>query len=171
MSAIALVVARAANGVIGANGGIPWHIPEDLRRFRSLTIGKPCIMGHKTWDSLPRKPLPGRLNIVVTRDRAFSAVEAVAAYSFEDALARAKAEKADGIAVIGGAEIYRAALALAELVHLTEIHAEFRGDACFPALDSCNWREIAREEHVAPNGLGYAFVTLERVTAQRKEGR
>ncbi len=162
MSKIALVVARAANGVIGAKGGIPWRIPDDMRHFKRLTLGKPCIMGRKTWESLPKKPLADRLNIVVTRDPGFSAPGAVVAHSFDDALARAERDAPSEIAVIGGAAIYEAALPSAQVLHLTEVHAAFEGDVFFPDLPSADWRETAREEHVAPDGLRYAFVTRER---------
>ncbi|HEX4081043.1 MAG TPA: dihydrofolate reductase [Rhizomicrobium sp.] len=167
MTRIALVVAAASNGVIGSRGAIPWHIPEDMRRFRSLTMGKPCIMGRKTWESLPKKPLSGRLNIVVTRDAGLAAPGAEVVPTFEAAVERAEREGADEIAVIGGAEIYRAALLLADLVHLTEIHAAFDGDARLPALSVEDWREASREEHLSGEGLRYAFVTLERVRVPR----
>jgi dihydrofolate reductase len=162
MSIIALVVARAANGVIGAHGGIPWRIPEDMRHFRDVTLGKPCIMGRKTWESLPKKPLPGRLNIVVTSDRTLAAAGAAVAHSFNEAVARAQSESSEEISVIGGAEIYRAALPVSSLVHLTEIHAEFAGDAYFPELGGNQWQEIAREERATSDGLAYAFVILTR---------
>jgi dihydrofolate reductase len=163
MSRIALVVARAANGVIGDNGKIPWRLPEDMRRFRQVTMGKPCVMGRKTWDSLPKKPLPGRLNIVVTRDLHFIAEGAAVVHSLDEAIARARLESADEIAIIGGEGIYRAALPRADVIHLTEVLAEFPGDAYFPAIDASAWRETAREDHVPDSGLEYRFVTLERV--------
>ena len=163
MSRIALVAARAANGVIGAKGSIPWNIPADLRRFRSLTIGKPCIMGRKTWESLPRMPLPGRLNIVVTRDSRFHAPGAEVANSLEAAISRGEKEVSEEIAVIGGAEIYREAMPRADVIYLTEVHADFRGDVIFPSIVTEQWRESGREEHVSPDGLRYSFVTLERI--------
>ena len=162
MSPVALVVARAANGVIGAGGRIPWRIPEDVRRFKRLTLGKPCIMGRKTWESLPRKPLVDRLNIVVTRDAHFIAPEAVVARSFDEACVRAQQEKRSEIAVIGGAAIYEAALPVASIIHLTEVHAAFEGDTLFPWLASAEWREVWREERETTDELRYAFVTLER---------
>jgi len=162
MTVISLVVARARNCVIGNRGAIPWRIPEDMRRFKQLTLGKPVIMGRKTWDSLPKKPLPGRTNIVVTRDRAFHAGGAMTAHSVDEALERACFEKPGEIAIIGGAEIYAAALPLANRIHLTEIDAEFEGDALMPPFDAAAWRETGREAHQTPEGLAYAFVTLER---------
>jgi dihydrofolate reductase len=163
MTRIALVVAAASNGVIGARGAIPWRIPEDMRRFRSLTLGKPCIMGRKTWESLPKKPLPGRLNIVVTRQSRLEVPGAEVATTFEAAVGRAEREGPGEVAVIGGAEIYRAALAVADLVYLTEIHAQFDGDAHFARLNMDEWRETSREEKHSGEGLRYAFVTLVRI--------
>ncbi len=167
MSEIILVVAAAENDVIGKNGAIPWHLPEDLRRFKALTMGHAIVMGRATWDSLPRKPLPGRRNIVLTRSPGWAADGAVAAASLPQALAEAK----DGaIFVIGGAQIYRAALDAATRIELTRIHRAFDGDAHFPALDKTRWRETAREDHAAPDGLRYSFVTLIRVPGTRAPG-
>jgi len=154
MSDITLVLAAAENGVIGAKGAIPWRLPDDMKRFKALTMGKPVVMGRKTWDSLPKKPLPGRENIVVTRDEAFQAEGARVVHSIADVL---KGE----VMVIGGAEIYRAALPLATRIELTEVHGEFAGDAMF-TFDRAPWREIARERHVSPEGLAYSYVTLTR---------
>lgn len=163
MSQIVLVVARAETGVIGARGRIPWHLPEDLRRFRRLTIGKPCIMGRRTWESLPKRPLPERLNIVVTRDPEFRPPGAEIANSLEAAIVRGEKENADEIVVIGGAEIYQAAMPRTDVIYLTEIHADFAGDAFFPAVDTSQWSEASRLEHVSADGLRYSFVTLERI--------
>ncbi len=164
---ISLILARADNGVIGDCGGLPWRLPDDLRRFKSLTLGKPCIMGRKTWQSLPRKPLPGRTNIVVTRDRAFAAEGAVVVPTFEDAIARAELEKSCEIMVIGGAGIFAAALPRAGRIHLTEIHAAPAGDTRLAAFDPAHWRETAREDHKAPDGLAYSTVTLVRANVRR----
>ncbi|MDE2134371.1 MAG: dihydrofolate reductase [Alphaproteobacteria bacterium] len=161
---ISLILARADNGVIGDKGGLPWRLPEDLRRFKSLTLGKPCIMGRKTWQSLPKKPLPGRTNIVVTRDRTFVAEGAVVVPTFEDAIARAEREQPSEIMVIGGAGIFAVALARAERIHLTEIHASPAGDTRLPAFDPALWRETARQDHKAPDGLAYSTVTLVRAS-------
>ena len=157
MSGITLVVAVAENGVIGKDGALPWRIPEDLKRFKALTMGRPVIMGRKTWDSLPKKPLPGRRNIVVTRNAAFRAEGATGARSFGDALAIAQTENPDSVMVIGGAEIFAAALPLAQRIELTEVAASPAGDAFMPPLDRKQWREVARQD-----GAGYSFVTLER---------
>lgn len=161
---VSLVIARGANGVIGQRGQIPWRIPADMKHFKTVTMGKPCIMGRKTWDSLPKKPLPGRTNIVLTRDRNLRAEGAVALSSLEEAIACAEAEGAEEIAVIGGADIYRAALLRASRIHLTEVHGEFEGDVRMPPFDTAEWQEVWRENH-PPDSVGtpaFSFVTLER---------
>jgi dihydrofolate reductase len=155
---VSLVLAMADNGVIGAQGALPWRIADDMRRFKALTMGKPIVMGRKTWDSLPKKPLPGRTNIVVTRDTAWHADGAVVVHSLDAALAR----DAEEIAIIGGAEIYKAALPRANIVHLTQVHATFEGDAHMPVFDPGQWREIMREDRETPEGLRYSYVTLEK---------
>nr|AIA17387.1 Dihydrofolate reductase [uncultured bacterium] len=157
MSEIVLVVAIAQNGVIGNNGLIPWHISDDMKRFKALTLGHTVVMGRKTWDSLPRKPLPGRINVVVTRQTDWQAEGAVVANS----LGQATAGTSGTVMVIGGAEIYERALPLASRIELTEIHKDFDGDARF-VLDRTGWHETLREEHVTPDGLRYSYVTLTR---------
>jgi len=161
---IALVVAQAANGVIGQHGKIPWYIPADMRHFKAVTMGKPCIMGRKTWDSLPKRPLPGRTNIVLTRDSGFRAEGAITVLSLEEAVPRAEAESPQEIAVIGGAHIYRAVLPLAMRVYLTEVHAAFSGDVTMPVFSPLEWKEVTREDHAAGDtaGIAFSFVTLER---------
>jgi dihydrofolate reductase len=141
--------------VIGKDGAIPWRLPEDMRRFKALTLGHAVVMGRKTWDSLPPKnrPLPGRRNLVVTRDTNWRA-EGAERVTLETALA-------GDIFVIGGAEIYRAALPLAGRIELTEVQGDFDGDAHF-TFDRAQWRETARQDHVSAEGLAYSFVTLER---------
>lgn len=153
-----LIYARAANGVIGHEGALPWHIPADLRRFKALTLHKPMIMGRKTFDSFP-SPLPGRRHIVLTRDAGWRAEGAEAAHSVDQALALA----GDGeVAVIGGAEINALFLPLASRIELTEVHAELPGDTFMPPLGAA-WRESFREEHPAAEGRpAFAFVTLTR---------
>jgi len=153
-----LVYARAANGVIGRDGALPWRLPADLRRFKAMTMGKPMIMGRKTFDSFP-SPLPGRRHIVLTRDTAWQAGGAEVAHSVEEALALAGG---GDVAVIGGAEIYRLFLPLARRIELTEIHADYPGDTAMPATGP-EWRETAREEHQADGDYpAHAFVTLVR---------
>ncbi len=153
-----LVLARAANGVIGADGKLPWHIPADLKRFKSLTMGKPMIMGRKTFESLPGL-LPGRRHIVLTRRRNWAAEGAEVAYDVDGALALAGEGE---VAVIGGAEIYALFLPVADRIELTEVHTPFEGDTHMPAPGG-EWTEIARDEHPAADGRpAFAFVTLRR---------
>jgi dihydrofolate reductase len=158
---IVLVLAVADNGVIGDRGAIPWRIAEDMKRFKALTIGKPLIAGRKTWESFPKRPLPGRTNIVVTRDAAYRAEGAVVVHSLDAALARAEMENPVSITIAGGAEIYRTAMPRATRIELTEVHVDAAGDTHF-ALDRSGWREIAREEHATAEGLRYSYVTLAR---------
>jgi len=160
---IALVVAASENGVIGAAGTLPWHIPEDLRRFKALTLGKPCIMGRKTWQSLPRKPLPGRTNIVVSRDPGFRAEGARLAADFESALRLAAQEHPAEIAVIGGEKIFAAALPYASRIYSTEIAGHIAGDAFMPPFDRSHWRETGRDGPHQSGSLHYSFVTLEKL--------
>lgn len=160
---LSLIIARADNGVIGDKGALPWRLPADLKYFKAMTLGKPIIMGRKTWRSLGR-PLPGRHNIVLTRQLGFTTAGASVAASLDEALAIAQEGEAQEIMVIGGAEIYRLALARAERVYLTEVHASPPGDTCAPAFGAADWREVARQDHAAEQGRpAYSFVTLERV--------
>ncbi|MEY4100216.1 MAG: hypothetical protein RL300_1387 [Pseudomonadota bacterium] len=153
-----LILARARNGVIGNNNSLPWHLPEDLAHFKRTTLGCPVIMGRKTWDSLPAKfrPLPGRLNVVVTRQSDWRAEGAVVANSLEAACTACPPESTAW--VIGGAELYAQALALASAAVVTEIDADFEGDAFSPHFGP-EWREASRETHLSSNGLGFSFVT------------
>ena len=162
MSRIALVLAMAENGVIGNAGALPWRIPEDMRRFRQLTLGKPCIMGRRTWESLPKKPLQGRVNIVVTRDRAFRAEGAEIAHTLEQAIGVAETGAPPEIMIIGGADIYRAALPRADTIYLTEIHRAFHGDVRLTPFPVAVWRETSRENHETNDDHSYSFVRLER---------
>ena len=159
---IILVLAMADNGVIGVSGAIPWRIADDMKRFKALTMGKPIVMGRKTWDSFPKKPLPGRTNIVVTRDRSWRAQGATVAHSLEDALTLAEREQPSEIAIIGGAEIYKAALPRATRIELTQVHLKPQGDTRLEPFDRNVWRESARSEHTTPDGLRYSYVTLMR---------
>ena len=156
-----LIYARAANGVIGRDNTLPWHLPEDLAHFKRTTLGCPVIMGRKTWDSLPPRfrPLPGRANIVVTRDTGWCAEGALVAHSIE--AARELCPAGSDAWVIGGAQIYAQALPLASTVVVTDIARDFDGDACAPTLGP-EWREASREAHVAASGLPFAFVTYTR---------
>ncbi|MBP5857333.1 dihydrofolate reductase [Marivibrio halodurans] len=169
---VALVVAVADNGVIGADGGLPWRLPEDLKYFKAVTMGKPIVMGRKTWDSLPRRPLPGRPNLVVTRQRDFMAEGAEIFTDIDAALARADAHASAAglddpeISVIGGAEIFRMTLPRAERLYLTEVHAHPEGDAFFPDFDRNAWRETARDDRpAAGDNPAHSFTRLARVGA------
>lgn len=156
------MAAVAANGVIGRDGGVPWHLPDDLRRFRELTLGAAVVMGRRTWDSLPERfrPLPGRRNLVVTRDPAWRAEGAERAGSVEEALALAAGEAV--VCVIGGAAVYEAALPLADRLELTELEDSVDGDTRFPAWDRAGFVETAREQRVAEDGTRFAFATYRR---------
>ena len=158
---INLIFARAANGVIGKDNSMPWHLPEDLAHFKRLTQGCPVIMGRKTWDSLPPRfrPLPGRSNIVVTRQVDWHAEGAVRADSLQEALQLSG--DVPEVWVIGGAEIYRQAEPLAQRAEVTEIAQDFEGDAYAPTLGSA-WTETAREQHLSTVGLAFSFVTHQK---------
>lgn len=166
MSRISLVLAMSTNGMIGANGTMPWRIPDDMKHFKAMTMGKPIVMGRKTWDSFPKRPLPGRTNIVITRDTNWHAEGAVVVHSLKEAIARAG--DAPEVAVIGGAEIFKLALPRADLVHLTQVHRDFAGDTRMPLFDKAYWRETTRDNRTTPDGLAYSFVTLERQNAQSR---
>ncbi len=161
------MVAMASNGVIGRDSALPWHLPEDLRYFKRTTLGKPVIMGRKTFESIGR-PLPGRPNIVVSRNPGWTAAGVTVTDSLPAALDCAQAlvatSGAEELMVIGGAQIYAAALPLASRLYVTEVHAAVAGDTWFPPLDYSQWREIAREEHAATsdNPYPYAFVVYDR---------
>ncbi len=159
--ALNLIFARARNGVIGKDNALPWHLPEDLAHFKQTTLGQPVVMGRKTWESLPPKfrPLPGRTNIVVTRQRDWQSDGAVVAHSIEDALTFCPADAQ--VWVIGGAEVYTQAMPLAKRAVVTEIDADFEGDALAPTFDD-SWQETSRNTHLAANGLTFSFVTLQR---------
>jgi dihydrofolate reductase len=157
---LSLILARTDGGVIGRESALPWRLSEDMRRFKAMTMGKPCIMGRKTWDSLPKKPLPGRANIVASRNPAFAADGAMVAPSFEAAVKLAG--EAPEIMVIGGAGIFAAALPQAGRIYLTEIHAAFSGDVVFFLPPPQAWAEVSREDRISAEGMAYSLVTLER---------
>lgn len=161
---LGLIYARSRNGVIGKDGALPWHLPEDLAHFKRLTMGAPVIMGRRTWESLPQRfrPLPGRTNIVVTRRPAWSAAGASRAGSLEEAIALCG--PAPAAWVIGGEQLFAQALPLADTVEVTEIDADFEGDVRAPALGP-QWREAAREPHRSAGGLPFSFVTYRRAGA------
>ncbi len=161
---IALIYARAANGVIGKDGSMPWHLPEDLAHFKALTQGQPVIMGRKTWDSLPPRfrPLPGRLNIVITRQPDWNENGAQRATDLREALSTAEQSGAATAWVIGGAQIFAEALPLAARAEVTEIAQEFKGDTWAPTLGS-EWQLTAHSDHISTQGLGLRFARYERL--------
>lgn len=159
---LTLIAALARRGVIGLNNTLPWRLPEDLKRFKALTLGHPVIMGRKTWQSLGR-PLPGRDNIVISRQPGFQAEGARQASDIAGALHLARATGTDEIFVIGGGEIYRQCLPLAQRLQLTEIDHDFEGDAFFPDVDRSLWQETARQHQHAEAGFDYDFVTYQRI--------
>jgi dihydrofolate reductase len=159
---LTLVAAVARNGVIGRDGTIPWRLPKDLAHFRELTTGHAVVMGRKTWESIPERfrPLPGRRNVVVTRNPGWAADGAERASSVEDALRLLEGEPE--VFAIGGSEVYRAALPLADGLALTEIDEEIEGDAFFPDWDRAAFEEVSRDARVSEDGMPFAFVTYAR---------
>ncbi|MEM1201296.1 MAG: dihydrofolate reductase [Pseudomonadota bacterium] len=162
------VVAVALNGVIGADGDMPWHLPSDLKRFKQITMGKPVVMGRKTFESIGR-PLPGRANIVISRSAAYEADGVHVVSSVEDALELAtrlaKDTGAGEVCVIGGGEIYRQTLESTQRIYMTRVMAEMVGDTVYPALEPGTWEEVAREHHQEgpKDTADFDIVTLERV--------
>ena len=158
---ISLIVARSQNGVIGRDNALPWRLPSDLRRFKTLTMGKPMLMGRRTFESIGRA-LPGRVSLVLTRDPAWQAPGAIAVHSLDEAFARAGS--APELVVIGGAELFELVLPLAERVYLTDVHAAIPGDTHFPELAPEEWRELEKSAHAADADHAHAmsFRTLER---------
>lgn len=162
MTIISLIYAQSKNGIIGRNGGLPWHISSDLKRFKAITMGKPVIMGRKTWDSLPKKPLPGRHNIIITRQGGFSAEGATVVSSADAALAAAG--DAPEICVIGGGEIFDLFLDRAARIYLTEIDDDVDGDTAAPRLDGNVWRVVSSEAVPAgpSDSASFTLKVLER---------
>ena len=158
---VTLILARARNGVIGARGGLPWHLPEDLAFFKRTTMGHPIVMGRKTWESIGR-PLPGRRSVVVTRDRGFAAPGAEVVHSLDEAIERCA--DTDEIFVIGGAQLYADALPRADRLLLTELDADFDGDTFLPAPSPAGWQEHGRERHLptATRAFQFDFVDYRR---------
>ena len=163
MTLISLVYAQSRNGIIGADGGLPWHLPSDLKRFKETTLGKPIIMGRKTWEGLPRKPLPGRLNIVLTRQKNFVAEGAVVASTVDEAVRAAG--NVPEICVIGGGEIYCMFVPLADRIYLTEVDVEVVGDTNAPLLNATEWREVSYipAERGEKDSAAFSTRVLERV--------
>jgi dihydrofolate reductase len=161
---ISIIVAISENSVIGSDNRLPWHLPDDLKRFKALSLGKPIVMGRRTFESIGR-PLPGRTNIVVSRQPRLAIEGTIVAQSLDAALAAAGT--APEVVIIGGAEIFRQALPRTDVIHLTRVHARVAGDVVFPALDPGEWREAAVEHHAADERHQYAFtfVTLQRAAS------
>jgi len=159
MPIISLIVATAKNGVIGIKNTLPWHLPEDLKRFKALTMGHHIIMGRKTFESLGRL-LPGRTTIVITRNKDYKIKDAIVVHSLEEAIQKASADTE--IFLIGGAELYQVGLNFADKLYITEVQAEFEGDAYFPPIDLKDWQETMREANVNIQGLKFSYVTYER---------
>ena len=168
MMEIVLIAAVAENGVIGAGNSIPWRLKSDMLRLKALTIGRPIVMGRKTYESLPRRPLPRRTNIVITRDAAYCAPRAVVTNSFDNACAIARGDALRRntweIAIIGGAEIYAAFMAAADRLEITEVHIRPEGDTHFPPIDPALWQEVARARHPAgpDDSAEFSYVTYRR---------
>ena len=164
---LCLIAAVAENGVVGNNNSLPWHLPADLQYFKHKTLGKPIVMGRKTFESIGR-PLPGRTNIVVSRNKSYAAAGVEVVDSLESSLTLASdialTDGQEDLMVIGGAAIYAAALPLAQCLYITEVHGEVEGDAYFPAVDWSQWREVSRQRHTAPepDGYDYSFVVYQR---------
>jgi len=159
MACLSIIVATAKNRVIGVNNTLPWHLPEDLKRFRALTTGHHIIMGRKTYDSLGRL-LPGRTTVIVTRNQAYKVEGAIVVHSLEDAIAACGGDQE--VFLIGGAELYQDGLKLANKLYITEIDAEYEGDAFFPEFDLSEWNEAAAESYISVNGLGFRYLTYQR---------
>ena len=168
MIEIVLIVAVAENGVIGAQGAIPWRQKSDMRRFKAMTIGRPIVMGRKTFVSFPRRPLPGRTNIVITRDPDIRLPGAIVTTSVAEALTTARGDalrrSAAEIAIVGGAEIYALTMPLADRLEITEVHARVDGNTIFSAIDPAQWQEVARERHPAgpDDQAPFSYVTYRR---------
>lgn len=158
---LSLIVAIAKNGVIGKDNTLPWHLPEDLKRFRALTTGHHIIMGRKTYESLGRL-LPGRTTVIVSRNADYKVEGALTAGSLEAAVALCKDD--NEAFIIGGAELYKDALKLANKLYITQIDLEVQGDAFFPEFDKSAWKETLREAHTSAQGLSFSYITLQRLS-------
>lgn len=159
VSYLSIIVAVAKNGVIGLNNDLPWHLPEDLKRFKALTMGHHIIMGRKTYESLDRL-LPGRTTVIVTRNKRYHVEGALIAHSLEDAVVLCGQD--EEVFLIGGAELYQQGMKLASKLYITQLLAEFEGDAFFPEVDLNHWLELTREEHSSSTGLTFSYITYLR---------
>ncbi len=159
MTTISLIVATANNGVIGINNTLPWHLPEDLKRFRALTTGHHIVMGRKTYESLGRL-LPNRVTVIVTRNKSYKVEGALIAHSLQEAVKLCKND--DEVFIIGGAELYKEGLKVAQQLYVTEVDLDVQGDAFFPEFDLQDWQETSREAHVSEKGLAFNCVVYEQ---------
>ncbi len=159
MQQLSIIAAMAENRAIGINNTIPWHLPEDLKRFKALTIGHHIIMGRKTFESLGRL-LPGRTTVIVTRNKQYQVEGALIVHSLKEAMQACAND--DEAFLIGGAELYNMGLQLGDKLYITEVHDSFEGDAFLPAFDMSEWKETAREKHTSNDGLGYSYVEYAR---------
>ena len=160
---LSIIAAMASNRVIGLDNRMPWHLPADLKRFKAITMGKPMIMGRKTWESLPGL-LPGRRHIVLTNNPAYSATGCELASSLEQAISMASHPQPEEIMIIGGANLYQQALPMSRRIYLTQLELEVQGDAFFPQFDLTQWSETYKEKHIADENIsfGYSFITFEK---------
>jgi dihydrofolate reductase len=165
---VTLVVAIAENGVIGRDGGLPWRLSTDMKRFKATTMGKPLVMGRKTWESFPKRPLPGRHNIVITRDRDYRAEGADVAFSFDEALAVAREGGAAEACIIGGGQVYEQALPGADRLDVTHVLAAIEGDTRFPAIDPETWYVVSDETY--PAGEKDSHPTRHVIYERRQKG-
>ncbi len=165
MMRVSAVVAASENGVIGREGGLPWHVSSDLKLFKEITLGKPVIMGRRTWESLPRKPLPGRRNIVITRQADFVAEGAELVHSVDEALAVCAGE-AD-VSIIGGGQVYAEAMSRTDRIYLTRIHLEVDGDTFLPELKASEWHEVERRRFARGerDDAAFTLIVMDRVTS------
>jgi dihydrofolate reductase len=159
MTTLSLIVALANNRAIGINNTLPWHLPEDLKRFKALTTGHHIIMGRKTYESLGRL-LPNRVTVIVTRNKNYFVEGALVAHSLQDAIKLCKND--DEVFIIGGAELYKEGLKIAQQLYITEVDLDVQGDAFFPEFDMKDWQETARENHVSAQGFAFSYLVLKR---------
>jgi len=165
MMRVSAVVAASENGVIGREGGLPWHVSSDLKLFKEITLGKPVIMGRRTWESLPRKPLPGRRNIVITRQADFVAEGAELVHSVDEALAVCAGE-AD-VSIIGGGQVYAEAMSRTDRIYLTRIHLDVDGDTFLPELKASEWHEVERRRFARGerDDAEFTLIVMDRMTS------
>jgi dihydrofolate reductase len=165
MMRVSAVVAASENGVIGREGGLPWHVSSDLKLFKEITLGKPVIMGRRTWESLPRKPLPGRRNIVITRRADFVAESAELVHSVDEALAVCAGEAE--VSIIGGGQVYAEAMSRTDRIYLTRIHLEVDGDTFLPELKASEWHEVERRRFARGerDDAEFTLIVMDRMTS------